>query len=184
MWDGTRAAFVTPVGDGAYVRLVSVDGPTPAVDVDALERRFGDLLEPLGDPFRGLDGGRLRYRRLPRAVPQSMWCDGVALAGPAGHAALPGDCLGPTLAVEDAWVVADALAYGPPNPDDALDAYDVRRRRRKRELCRHATADLCRDRTPDECSPLLGRLRRARALAFGHVTGSLPSVARTPLGSL
>ncbi|WP_338738681.1 hypothetical protein [Haloplanus salilacus] len=179
-WDGDRAAFVTPVGDGAYVHLVSVDRPTPAVDADALERRFGDLLEPLGDPFGALDGRALRYRRSPRVVPESMCGGGVALAGPAGHASLPGDCLGPTLALEDAWVVADTLAYGPSNRNDALDVYDARRRRRKRELRRHATADV----DPDRVSTLLGRLYRARTLAFGHVTGRFPAVARAPPESL
>jgi 2-polyprenyl-6-methoxyphenol hydroxylase-like FAD-dependent oxidoreductase len=183
-WGRDRAAFVTPVGDGARVRLVAVDGPTPAVDVDALERRFGRLFAGVGDPFATLDEGTLRYRRSPRVAPASMRADGVALVGRAARAALPGDCLGPTLAVEDAWVVADELAYGAANRGAALEAYDARRRRRERELRRRTPAATPLDPATTDLSPLLRRLSHTRSLAFGHVTGRVPDTARTAPESL
>lgn len=180
-WDDDRAAFSVPVGDGTHVRLVAATDPTEAAtDLDALERRFGTLFDPSVNPFGGLSQHAVRYHRSPRIVPRSVHADGVVLVGPGTRASLPGDCLRTTLGIEDAWVLADALAYGPQDRDDALDAYERRRRRRDRDIQQYAMADAPAARVPGHISPSLSRLCASRTLAFGHVTsGHPPDVAAT-----
>ncbi|WP_247006164.1 FAD-dependent oxidoreductase [Halorientalis litorea] len=174
-WGHDHAAFSVPAGDGAHVRLVSVAEQTRAtpVDVEALDAQFGDRFESgsFGNPLTALDRHALQYRQFPHAVPVSIRADGVALAGPSTRSSLPGDCLGTALGVEDAWVLADTLAYGPSERAAALAAYETRRRRRQTELTRHAMDQLPLARTPARLSPRLSRLCATRALAFRHVTG-------------
>lgn len=189
VWGHDHAAFSVPAGDGVHVRLVSVAEQTRAapVDVEALAAQFGDRFESgsFGNPLTALDRHALQYRQFPHAVPVSIRADGVALAGPSTRSSLPGDCLGTALGVEDAWVLADTLAYGPSGREAALAAYETRRRRRQTELTRHAMDQLPLARTPARLSPRLSRLCAARALAFRHVTGEpTPDVAYAAPDSL
>jgi FAD-dependent urate hydroxylase len=174
-WTDDLVAFSVPVGGDTHIRLVSATDPThAATDIGALERRFGPLFDSSANPFEGLSQHAVQYHQFPRVVPASIHTDGVALVGPATRASLPGDCLRTTLGIEDAWVLADALAYGPRDRDDALDTYERRRRRRERELHRCPTADTLSARIPENRSPLLSRLGTCRTLAFCHVTGGQP----------
>jgi len=185
-WNGDRAAFSVPVANGTRVRLVSVTDPThAATDLDSLERRFGTLLGWSANSFETLSQHAIQYNQGIRAVPVSVHADGVVLIGSAARASLPGDCLRTTLGIEDAWVLADALAYGPRDRDDALDEYEQRRRRRERELVQCSTTATPAAQTSKNLSLLLSRLCARRALAFWHVTdGRLPDVAESIPASL
>ncbi|WP_246985270.1 FAD-dependent oxidoreductase [Halorientalis marina] len=180
-WDDALAAFTVPVADGTLVRLVAgvETAPATAVSVDELGGLFGPLFAATGDPFARLDQHTLRYRRVPLVVPASMRPGRVALVGPAARTTLPGNPLRAALGVEDAWVLADTLAYGPPDIDDALDAYERRRRRRSTELLPgHGNA--AGTRVDAALCPPLRRLCAARTLAFGHVVdGRVPELARS-----
>lgn len=179
-WGEDRAAFSVPVGEGTRVRLLAAtDLSHTPTDIDALERRFSPLFDSSVTLFRGLSQHAVRYHRVPRVIPRSVHADGVVLIGPATRASLPGDCLRTALAIEDAWVLGDALAYGPQNRGDALDAYERRRRHREGDLQQYLMADTPPVRTPDSLSPLLSQLWVSRALAFQHVTsGHLPDIAK------
>jgi 2-polyprenyl-6-methoxyphenol hydroxylase-like FAD-dependent oxidoreductase len=98
--------------------------------------------------------------------------DGVASVGPAARPAIPGGYLGPALAVEDGWVLADTLAYGPAAVDDALAAYADRRRRRLLDVSSALRDDALRARAPADLPRFLRYLCACRTLAFGHLFDS------------
>jgi 2-polyprenyl-6-methoxyphenol hydroxylase-like FAD-dependent oxidoreductase len=185
-WKGDRAAFSVPVADGTRVRLVSVTDPTcAATDVDSLERQFGAVLGWSANSFETLSQHGIQYHQGTRAVPVSVHADGVVLITSAARVSLPGGCLRTTLGIEDAWVLADALAYGPRDRDDALNEYEQRRRRRERELDQCSTTTTPTVQPSIDLSPVLSRLCARRALAFRHVTsGHLPDVAKSIPASL
>jgi 2-polyprenyl-6-methoxyphenol hydroxylase-like FAD-dependent oxidoreductase len=129
-------------------------------------------------PFTALADGGFEYRRVPRSVPASLCLGRVALIGPGAHTPVPGSCLGASFGIEDAWVVADALAYGPESVDDALSSYERRRQRRATALCPRPD-DTAGTRVQTALSPPLQRLCAARTLAFSHaIDGRLPELAR------
>jgi len=182
-WGETGAAFSVPVADGHRGRLVSTAGtePVAAVSSAGLTDRFGHLFDTDDTPLDALDDGAFEYRRLPRAVPASLAHGRIAFVGPAARTAVPGSCLGPAVGVEDAWVIADALAYGPPAIDDALAAYERRRRRRTADLRTHADCE----RVSADLEPPLRQLCAARTLAFSHaIEGRQPELARAVPESL
>jgi len=183
--DEGHAAMTTPVDDGVRVLLLGAEGSTPdtPVAVEQLEGVFGPLLADIGDPFDGLAQHDLQYWQSGRHLPRSMVTGSVGLLGPGVRASVPGDCLGASLAVEDAWVLADELAYGPSSAEAALASYQTRRRQRMA-----AVSSECHDRARNTGShtrsPTLAALRGARSLAFDHVAGGLPAVARDIPGRL
>lgn len=186
-WARQVAAFVVPTPDGASATLVATPAATPSspVDLPALESTFSSVV-PWGDgAFEELSAGALQYRHVTQVAPAARRVGRVALAGPAVRPGLPGGLLEPALGVEDAWVLADALAYGPPVVDDALAAYETRRRRRERSI-HDCVADVRPTATVSgTLSPLLRAVRGSRALAFEHITaGTLPAVARRVPGRL
>lgn len=133
-WGHERAAFSVPVSQGRSIRLVSV-AETPAnaaLATDMLAEQFGQLTP--GASFEALDHTDLHYRRVPYAVPRRLVADGIALVGPETRVSMPGDWMGATLGIEDAWVIADTLADGPPEVATALAEYARRRRRRVRDI--------------------------------------------------
>jgi salicylate hydroxylase len=67
-----------------------------------------------------------------------MASDRVALLGDAAHPVLPFLAQGAALAIEDAAVLAAALARHPENPRAALASYAAARRRRARRIQAHA----------------------------------------------
>jgi len=170
-WGGDRAVFSVPVGDATVVGLLAADGPgpLPTVAVAELDDAFGHLVPSAESPFSALTRRDVAYTRLPRTVPRSLCVDGIALVGHGARASLPSAYLGAALAVEDAWVLADTLAYGPGTMADALDTYSARRRRRATEIWRLFDAAESCSRVPDELSPLLQRLCTARSVAFQHL---------------
>jgi len=175
------AAFLTPLADGTRAQLVAPTGAagTTGVRLDELRTWFGPAFETVPDPFPALDQYDLEYRQPARVAPTSLSVDGVTLVGAAARAAIPEGCLGPALGIEDAWVAADTLAYGPSGLEKARRAYETRRRDRERDIelaLADSTAD---DRAPRPLSPQLRRLYLDRRLAFSHVIdGGFPDVAR------
>ncbi|MFW6321383.1 MAG: FAD-dependent oxidoreductase [Halohasta sp.] len=176
-WGPHRAALVVPIGEGFRVRLVAAPDSAPAdpLSVGDLAADFGHLFGR-HDPFDAVDHGRLAYSRTPRTVPTTLVEDRIARVGPASRAAIPGGCLDLALGIEDGWVLADALAYGPPSVDAALAAYERRRRERSRELTAWLAAAADREESTAR-SPWLRELYARRRLAFSHVHGGLPAVA-------
>ena len=182
---GDHAAMTTPVDDGVRVLLLGADTSTPdtPVAVDQLADVFGPLLANIGDPFDGLAQHDLQYWQAGRHLPRSMATGGVGLLGPAVRASVPGDCLGASLTVEDAWVLADELAYGPSSAEAALASYQTRRRQRMAAVDSECH-DRARNTGSNTGSPSLDALRGARSLAFDHVAGGLPALARDIPGRL
>jgi 2-polyprenyl-6-methoxyphenol hydroxylase-like FAD-dependent oxidoreductase len=174
-WGDSAVALTTPAGGSRRALLVAPDGPraTP-LSPARLAERFGDIDRTVADALAALDGSELRYGRADPAAPASLCVEGVALVGPAARAPLPGDCLGPALAVEDGWVLADALAFGPGPVDDALGAYADRRRRRMAELAAATSDDGLVERAPAGVSGPLRELCARRTVALGHLFDAAP----------
>lgn len=186
-WDETLAAFSVPVADGTRVQLLSVNGtaPSAAVSAEQLADRFGHLFTGTPDPFSALGDTEFEYWQVPRVVPASTCIGRAALVGPAARAHLPGSCLGSAFGIEDAWVLADTLAYGPQAVDDALEAYQTRRQRRANELCPRLDDGTAGTRIPTDLSPPLQWLCATRTLAFSHaIDGRPPELARAVPESL
>ncbi|WP_253737490.1 FAD-dependent oxidoreductase [Halohasta salina] len=179
VWDRRRAALFVPTADRTHVRLVSTAGvdAASALSIDDLEGRFGGLFETADGLFAALDQHRLRYARSAAVTPTTVTGDGVVVVGAAGRPALPGDCLGAALDIEAAWVIADALAYGPEDIDAALEAYQCRRRRRQRVIAEAVAA--ATDDPPVDLDPVLRWLRTRRRLAFGHTDDGNAALAES-----
>jgi 2-polyprenyl-6-methoxyphenol hydroxylase-like FAD-dependent oxidoreductase len=170
-WDGATAAFTRPLDDSVRVVLVAGSGVRPENPLarGCLRALFADKVSGLEDAIAALDISTLQYREFPFAIPARRACENVALVGPGAHASIPGDCLGPTLTVEDAWVLADELAYGPEAVEEALSAYVERRRRRMAAINSTMATDAYVARAGGNVSGVTRQLCSRRALAFGHV---------------
>jgi hypothetical protein len=173
-WGRRGAAFAVPAGGSVRVDLVATGGTAPGspLSLAALDEQFGRLSGDLGDALAALDRSALRYRRASCAIPGALCADGVASVGPAARPAIPGGYLGPALAIEDGWVLADTLAYGPAAVDDALAAYADRRRRRLLDVSSALRDDALRARAPADLPRFLRYLCACRTLAFGHLFDS------------
>jgi FAD-dependent urate hydroxylase len=186
-WDQQMAAVITPTGDGAHARVLATPAAAPdaALDVDRLATAFSPLFDSLANPFMHCQVDALRYRRDTHVSPRSLWDDAVVAIGPAARSALPGSLLGPSLGLADGWVLADCLVDGPLSIDRALASYETRRRTRERSLQQHISGDVASNSNSTDCSPLLARLRRSRAIAFGHaIDGAVPDWASGVPGCL
>jgi 2-polyprenyl-6-methoxyphenol hydroxylase-like FAD-dependent oxidoreductase len=175
-WGESRAAFATPAGETTRVVLVATDGACTQrpLSIESLEEAFGHLGGSLSAAVAGVDESALRYGQSVYADPVALCVDNVALVGPAARAAVPGGCLGPALAIEDGWVLADALAYGPTPVGDALDAYATRRRRRLAAIAAATRDDALVERLPAGASGRLRDLCARRTLAFGRLFQGVP----------
>jgi len=181
-WADRRAALLVPVSEGFHVRLVSTADAdsAAALSIDELERQFGRLFEFIATaadqssaPFAALDQRDLRYSRSRLQAPTATADNGIVRVGSAARGSVPGDPLAASLGIEDGWVLADALAYGPDSVGAALADYERRRRRRERALAVAVgeAAETClADRSPPLC-----HLMARRRLAFGHVHDGQPN---------
>ena len=186
-WAEQMAAVITPTGDGAQIRVLATPAAAPeaALDVDRLATTFSPLFDSLENPFVHCHADALRYRRDTHVSPRSLRDDAVVSIGPAARSALPGSLVGPSLGLEDGWVLADCLVDGTLSMDAALASYETRRRTRERSIQHHISADVAASRVSPDCSPLLARLRSSRAIAFGHaIDGDLPDWASAVPGCL
>jgi len=177
VWDRAAAAFIVPSNTSVRVSLVAgreTSTETPLA-LDDLGAQFGTHFTDLGDAISELDETTLEYRQLPTEVPATLCLDDVALVGPAVHTSIPGDSLGPTLSIEDGWVLADSLAYGPVSHSDALQEYANRRRRRLARLNSTIDGDAFTARIESDPSGVIRQLCSRRTLAFGHLFDSIDS---------
>jgi 2-polyprenyl-6-methoxyphenol hydroxylase-like FAD-dependent oxidoreductase len=186
-WAERRVALFVPASECFHVRLVStadVDAAA-ALSLGELERRFGRLVEfpltaadrpstadqPCG-PFAALDQRELRYSQSRLQTPTTIADDGIVRVGSAARGSAPGDPLAAALGIEDGWVLADALAYGPDGVGAALADYERRRRCREGAIAAAVgeQAEVC----PADRSAPLRHLAARRRLAFGHVHDGQP----------
>ena len=178
-WAASDAAFTVTATDGTYVQLVTAaEMPSgAAVSPDGIADRFGHLF-PDTDPFGGLDREGFTYRRVPTVAPISLARGHVARIGTAARVVLPGGHIGPAIDIETAWILADALTYGPSAVEDALAEYEHRYRQRTARLWAHRPgSDAIEPETV--LSPSLRHLWRARRLVFSHIwDGPRPPLAR------
>jgi len=179
-WGVDGAVFAVPLTESVRADLVATGGAAAArpLSPDALCEQFGGLAAPLGDALAALDGTTLQYRQTACGVPGALCVDGVAAVGPAAHASVPGGCLSATLAVEDGWVLADALAYGPEPVADALAAYADRRRKRLVDISSALQDETLVERVSPDLQPPLDGVCARRTLAFGHLFGVAEGLVR------
>ena len=170
LWSKQTAAFIVPVGtEDVWVRLVARNDASAeaTIAVSKLESRFGRLFDAIEDPFDELNQHDIQYGRVSDNHPVSIAMNGVALVGAGARSGVPGDRLCPTLGCEDAWVLADELAYGPEVVEKALSKYEQRRRQRMRQLV--DSVPVSPSRLPTDCSVFIQRLAGRRTIAFGNM---------------
>lgn len=169
-WADSRAVFCVPDGENTYAQLLSArDSDAASVSTAELEQAFGQLFAADTAPFTDLSHQEITYSQQTLHTPVSMCTETTALVGPAAHGTIPGDGLGLSLTLEDAWVIADALAYGPARIADALTEYTTRRRRRKTHLASQFEDAISAIEMPETLSPPLRHVRVNRALALGRL---------------
>jgi 2-polyprenyl-6-methoxyphenol hydroxylase-like FAD-dependent oxidoreductase len=177
LWTPHAAALTLPSDGSVRGILISerqTDSITPLAR-DCLAAQFSSRSSSFGDVIAKLDESALEYRQLPRSVPATLCVDNVALVGPAVHASIPGDCLGPALSIEDGWVLADALAYGPVSHREALQEYADRRRQRLARINSTIAGDVFTARVDSDLSGAIWQLCARRTLAFGHLFETIDS---------
>jgi salicylate hydroxylase len=137
LWLGRRAHLVHyPVGAGEAVNVVAVVDE-PAEDRGASP--WGEPADPApllrlvagwAEPARRLVGAAPRWRRWPLhdRAPIRRWSDGpVVLLGDAAHPMLPFLAQGAAQSIEDAAVLACAVADEPHDLPSAFRSYGARR---------------------------------------------------------
>jgi 2-polyprenyl-6-methoxyphenol hydroxylase-like FAD-dependent oxidoreductase len=145
--------------------------PADPLNGDALAAVVDERFPTLTNPVPGLANVEFSYQRVGASAPASLRHGRVVLAGRSARASRPGGLLGPTLGLEDAWVLADELAFGPADASRALASYESRRRDRARSLQQSLHRAGTSRPTPEQLDPVLAGLWRSRALAFSHVLG-------------
>lgn len=129
--------FIAPVGGGELywaAKITAEPGTWPAKGpkeaLGALLRRVGDWHEPVARLIREADPEDIAVTDIHDRDPVDRWTDGrVALLGDAAHPMVPALGQGANLAIEDAVVLAEALA-GYRDVPDALARYQARRAER------------------------------------------------------
>jgi 2-polyprenyl-6-methoxyphenol hydroxylase-like FAD-dependent oxidoreductase len=131
-----RAFLVVPIGGNrlyCYADVNSPDGREPPGDVfQRLGELFGEFHEPVPAILRRLSPAEPPYFSPIEEVTLPSWVKGrVVLIGDAAHATSPNMAQGAAMAMEDALVLADALASGQ-LVTASLAAFEARRRPRVR----------------------------------------------------
>ena len=120
-----------PVGDGHTYGFGNVAGPRfrdeAAGRLTRLRGRFASFGPVVQEYLAALESDDQIHCSAIEWVEQERWRGGrVVLIGDAAHASSPMMGQGGSLAVEDAWVLAESL-YAADSVEHALDAYVVRR---------------------------------------------------------
>lgn len=128
-----------PDGSGGLLRITA-SGPDAAATGGAPrpDDLLADLPASLADRIDGDDASVVRQAGgRPADAGPGRWGDGrVARCGAAAFPVAPASGLGPTLAVADAWVLAEELVRGPASAPAVVAAYARRRSRRTTALFR------------------------------------------------
>ena len=160
LWLGPGAHLVHyPVRGGRQINVVAIAEGTPDAPVPPM-RAFCPIVRQLVDavpawtlwPLFDVDAGK-------------AWVRGrVVLVGDAAHAMLPTAAQGGAQAIEDAWVLAEALANKPDDPPAALAGFERVRRPRVERIAAEARRNL-----------LIYNLRGFSALARNAFLLALPA---------
>lgn len=138
---GHRAHLVAyPLRQGTLMNLVAVEKCTDwtheswseQADPDALRARFADFGGVMGEVMADVQTVH-RWALHLRPVAQRWTAGNVALLGDAAHPTLPFMAQGACLALEDAWVLAAALAQAE-TLEAGLSAYELARQPRASQV--------------------------------------------------
>src|SRR3989344_5392730 len=132
-----KVFIVDPMGKRAVIIIGIATEPKP-IDkepehpVEDLRKLFADYTNPIvREQIDALDESTHILRENLAHVVMSGWSRGrIALMGDAQHAITPLLGMGATMALEDAYVLADELRKNPANIQEALKGYERRRERR------------------------------------------------------
>lgn len=166
-----------PYSRAVGLRLVAPTGDDP--DTETIRRQLRELATTSAESLTDPPEPTVVDRRTDHVVPSERWATGhTALVGRAARSLPPGAPIGPSLAVEDAYVLAAELAVSssaPASTASALDAYAQRRRARHRSLARHAPLE---DRfRAAHRDPVAGCWSFRQALLRSLFAASVPSVS-------
>jgi 2-polyprenyl-6-methoxyphenol hydroxylase-like FAD-dependent oxidoreductase len=172
-WTEDVAGIVTPVPDGATVRVLATPAAAPSnpIDLDRLAAEFDPLFESIGTPFDACTTTP-GYRRVGLRAARSLRTGPIARIGPAARSPPPGALLEATLGLEDGWLLARAFAGADSTIEAAIADYEATRRARSRDLQGVLHGDRWLDDGPRDLSPVLAPIRRARERVFGHASGA------------
>lgn len=138
-----------PLRGGSHVNLVAVEerldwaaeGWSHVDDPANLRRAFSGFGGTVPDLLSQVDGPGL-WGLFRHPVAPVWYGRGVALLGDAAHPTLPFLAQGANMALEDAWVLADALSgEGSADMADRLAAYQTRRRPRVQRVIAAASGN-------------------------------------------
>jgi len=169
---GERFGYA-PLPDGRIYCYAAANAPEGAAGggLAGLRRRFGGWHDPIPALLDAADEEALLHHDLYELPPLKSYTSGqVVLVGDAAHAMTPDLGQGAGQAIEDAVVLAAALADG-----EGLGGYDRRRRPRTQMIARRAHRVGA---AAQWASPIAAGLRNAalRLLPSSLLTGSLASV--------
>lgn len=108
-------------------------------DPQAVQAAFGAFCPEVRDMMADIDTVNL-WGLFRHPVARVWHREGAVLLGDAAHPTLPFLAQGASMALEDAWVLADALSADMPR-DQALQAYQARREARVRRVIAAATGN-------------------------------------------
>lgn len=190
-----RHTWVTFVGDHKRASLMPVGGdrfyfffdvpmergapPDPAGVAAELSRHFAGWPEPVQALIARLDPARVTRGEIFDVEPLPRMVRGrVALLGDAAHSTVPDLGQGGCQAMEDAWVLANALLTNDLGVEDALQRYEAARLERTADIIRRARkrSDVTHGIEPDKTLEWYAELAREDG------TSILRAIAGTILG--
>lgn len=177
LWLGRNTHLVHyPIRAGREINIVAVVRERQELEGWDAPGGLGELMRLFRrwcDPVQAMLAVPATWHRwsISTVNPSGPWAIGpVALLGDAAHAMAPYIAQGGAMAIEDAAVIAAALAARPHDPAAAFQAYQAKRRPRVSSVWRHArsTADLYH----------LGRITGAARNAGMRIIGGRALVGR------
>ena len=183
VWSERRAMVTLPYSDGLRVQLLSTTAPTQAAGgtPESLTERFGPLFQADVSPSAVLGSAAIQYHKQPIGVGRSAAESTTAVVGTGLPPRYAGDSLAATERIEESWMLADALAYGPTEVATAVSEFDQRRRARRDDLTAGGDADASSRHCEIALQPPLDVLWYRRALAFSHLTDAGQSALSTEI---